>query len=73
MKAKFKFYCDPGHGWLAVPIKSSNDVGLYCTAYSRYSYVKGMTLYLEEDCDAPKFLKRIKPNTAPCRTLPIAP
>lgn len=56
----FTFHLDPGHGWLAVPIKESNAVGLHCDAYSAYSYVKGFTLYLEEDCDAPKFLAAYK-------------
>jgi hypothetical protein len=51
----FKFYADPGHGWLAVKIKDAASVGLNPTSFSPYSYIRGQTLYLEEDCDAPLF------------------
>ena len=48
-----KFYSDPGHGWLAV---KKEDVELLNLEISPFSYQKGKTVYLEEDCDASKFL-----------------
>jgi hypothetical protein len=56
---KFKFYSDPGHGWLAVKRKLVDQymVGDEVTCYS---YMNGKTVYLEEDYDAPRFLEKIK-------------
>lgn len=55
----FKFYSDAGHGWLAV--KRSILVELGCLAeITPYSYEKGATVYLEEDCDATTFVKAFK-------------
>lgn len=51
----FKFYADPGHAWLAVKLKDLMAVRLSPYDFSPYSYVRGGTYYLEEDCDAPKF------------------
>ena len=53
----YKFYEDDGHGWLAVKIAEVKNFGIKIT---RYSYKKGDTLYLEEDCDASEFLKAYK-------------
>ena len=52
----FKFYSDPSHGWLAVPIDYLLDVDINAEQISMYSYIKGKTVYLEEDCDAGKFI-----------------
>lgn len=46
---------DPGHGWLEVPRAHIAALGL-TNLISRYSYVHGDTVYLEEDCDALLFL-----------------
>lgn len=54
---RFKFICDPGHGWLRVPHKVIRDVGLSSKSFSRYSYVDNDYMYLEEDCDAGVFLQ----------------
>jgi hypothetical protein len=60
MKTKvFKMYNDPGHGWLAVKVIDLHDAGLI-HLISRYSYIRGNTVYLEEDCDAPKFIENWK-------------
>mgnify|MGYP003464671187 FL=1 len=63
MKAKqkvktYKFYSDSGHGWLAV---KKEDLVMLCIVgdISRYSYTKGDTVYLEEDCDFPKFFRAL--------------
>jgi hypothetical protein len=54
--AKFRMYCDPGHSWLGVSFRYLRELGLI-EQISNFSYYKGGTAYLEEDCDAPKFLK----------------
>jgi len=50
---KIKFYSDPGHGWGAVKRKVLVDLGI-ASQISPYSYQKGDTVYLEEDCDLPR-------------------
>ena len=53
----FTFYTDPGHGWLQVSAADLRALCLTPQSFSRYSYRKAADLfYLEEDCDAPKFL-----------------
>lgn len=53
------FHSDPGHGWLAVKMSELKMLGIE-TQISSYSYVKGKTVYLEEDCDAGVFIKAAK-------------
>jgi hypothetical protein len=53
------FYSDPGHGWLAVKMKRLNDLGIG-HKISPYSYRKGQTAYLEEDCDLSVFLDALE-------------
>ena len=53
---KYKFFQDPGHGWVEVPIaelRRLNIDGLI----SPYSYRNGHMAYLEEDCDASAWTK----------------
>ena len=47
---KIKIYTDPGHGWGAVKRKVLFDLGI-AEKITPYSYQKGDTVYLEEDCD----------------------
>lgn len=51
----YVFHTDPGHGWLAVRMREIEALGLI-NKISGYSYVKGSTVYLEEDCDASLFI-----------------
>ncbi|MCK5548792.1 MAG: hypothetical protein KAI64_07235 [Thermoplasmata archaeon] len=51
MSDRYTFISDPGHGWLRVPLAEIKDVAL-----SNYSYRDHEFAYLEEDCDAPKFM-----------------
>jgi hypothetical protein len=51
---KIKYYTDPGHGWGAVKRQTLADLGI-ADKITSYSYQKGDTVYLEEDCDLPKF------------------
>ena len=48
-------HSDPGHAWLAVKLSEIKMLGIE-TSISSFSYVKGKTAYLEEDCDAGKFI-----------------
>lgn len=54
-KITVKFYSDPGHGWGAVKRQVLHQL---CIAdkISPFSYQKGGTVYLEEDCDYSKFV-----------------
>lgn len=51
----YKFYEDPGHAWLAVKRAELIRLGIL-DKISHYSYQKGVTVYLEEDCDASTFI-----------------
>lgn len=51
--------CDPGHGWLAVKREELIAMGILHHITS-YSYQKGATVYLEEDCDASTFVEAYK-------------
>lgn len=55
----FKFYSDPSHGWVAVKRRHLVDLGLINTI-SVFSYQRGATVYLEEDCDARLFAESYK-------------
>ena len=50
MKNEFYFYTDPGHGWLDVPRALLHELGI-AERVSRYSYQRGDSVFLEEDCD----------------------
>jgi hypothetical protein len=52
----YRFFIDSGHGWLEVPQSEVVASGAKISAYSYYDPVTGMA-YLEEDCDAPAFLR----------------
>ena len=56
---EYIFYEDPGHGWLAVPIKELIELGI-ADKITGYSYTLGGMAYLEEDCDLPTFVKAYK-------------
>jgi len=58
-KKEFCFISDPGHGWLEVPVK---EVRKYKIKISSFSYMDSGMAYLEEDCDAPTFLKAWQVN-----------
>lgn len=52
----FTFFSDNAHGWLRVSVADCRDVELSVESFSRYSYCDDGYLYLEEDCDAAKFI-----------------
>lgn len=51
----YTFFSDPGHAWLKVPRSEIHDLGIRSTI-SHCSYQRGNFVYLEEDCDASKFI-----------------
>jgi len=56
---KLTFHTDSGHGWLAVNRSHLEALGIV-DQISTYSYQKGTTAYLEEDCDASRFFEAAK-------------
>lgn len=55
------FHTDPGHGWLEVDRRELESMGID-TDISHYSYQHKNKVYLEEDCDAGKYLKELDKN-----------
>lgn len=51
----FKVHSDPGHAWVAVKLKLLEELGI-ADKITSFSYVKGKTAYLEEDCDLTTFV-----------------
>lgn len=51
-----KWHVDSGHGWLQVPWEDIIKLGI-ADKISSYSYMAGLFVYLEEDCDAGIYLK----------------
>jgi len=49
-----EFISDSSHGWLKVPVSAYE---LADAPASSYSYTDGENVYLEEDMDAPRFMK----------------
>jgi len=47
---KLSYFTDPGHGWVCVKLQTLIDLGI-ADKVSRYSYMRGSSAYLEEDCD----------------------
>ena len=47
---KLNVYNDPGHGWVAIKRSVLIKLGIEHKITS-YSYQRGQTVYLEEDCD----------------------
>jgi hypothetical protein len=63
----FTYLQDPGHGWLIVSQGDLADAGMSPADFSLCSYVRGDTLALDEDCDMPRFLKRLGERSIPYR------
>lgn len=54
MNNRFPYYQDPGHGWMAVKRTLLQQLGIE-DRITPYSYQRGGTVYLEEDCDMMTF------------------
>jgi hypothetical protein len=51
----FDYIQDPGHGWIKTPVSLLLELKI-ASDISSYSYYKNGFAYLEEDCDAAKFM-----------------
>jgi hypothetical protein len=47
---KLNYFTDAGHGWVSVKLQTLRDLGI-ADQISHYSYMRGLSVYLEEDCD----------------------
>lgn len=56
------YYTDPGHGWFAVKRAELDRLGI-SGRISSYSYMRGETAYLEEDCDASVYFNAVRAKT----------
>jgi len=56
---RYYFHVDAGHGWLAVKRSELKRLEIL-HLITGYSYQRGGTVYLEEDCDVTTFLKAKK-------------
>lgn len=56
------FHVDPGHGWLEVPLTDLHNARCM-HLISSYSYMDRQNAYLEEDCDAPRYLDALTTAT----------
>lgn len=59
MNVTYNFISDPGHGWLKVPMMDLLVSGI-TNKITSYSYYTKDFAYLEEDCDAPTFIKALE-------------
>lgn len=66
----FKHYSDDSHGWIAVKKKLIDDLNL-SKKITVFSFQKGKTVYLEEDCDASVFLDELKKRDMNCQIISI--
>jgi len=53
------YHQDPGHGWFGVKRAALAELGIL-DKVSHYSYERGATVYLEEDCDASLFFAAVR-------------
>lgn len=54
-----KIYTDPGHGWAAVKKAELAALGI-ADKITAYSYQRGQTAYLEEDCDLTTYINALR-------------
>ena len=55
---KIVFFSDPGHGWGRVPRNLIDELGI-ADKISEFSYQDQGYVYLEEDCDLPRFISAL--------------
>jgi len=65
MTTTFTFISDPGHAWLAVDHDALALVNMTARDFSTFSYRHNDMYYLEEDCDAGKFLRAWEKEIGP--------
>lgn len=55
---KITYFNDGGHGWYSVKREKLKDLGVL-EKVSGFSYQRGDSVYLEEDCDAALFFNSL--------------
>lgn len=61
---KLKHYSDAAHGWVAVKHQTLRELNI-ADKITPYSYMKGATVYLEEDCDYHTLVTALKASNIP--------
>lgn len=56
---KLNYFQDPGHGWIGVKRSLVQELGIE-DKISSFSYQRGQSVYLEEDCDASLLIEALK-------------
>jgi len=59
MTKKFTWHFDGGHEWLEVKLSELREA-MDISEISRFSYADDTNAYLEGDCDASKFLRKLE-------------
>lgn len=59
---------DPAHGWISADIHQLRSFGL-TDKVSQYSYRDGDLVWLEEDCDAPLFVRALEKAGIPFKVV----
>lgn len=71
-----KYHQDPGHGWVETTLGELVRLGIDAHI-TTYSYILGKpedadtTVYLEEDCDAPKLIAALEAEGRKVRLCPL--
>jgi len=60
----YRYIQDPSHGWIEVPLEELENIAYKISRYSYMDKRKGKA-YLEEDCDAAIFIKKLKDTDTP--------
>lgn len=68
--AKFNYYCDAGHGWVAVKKSILEKIGI-ADKITAYSYQRGKMAYLEKDCDLSTFMTAMETYMGKTPTLTV--
>jgi len=58
---KYHYFHDPAHGWIEVAKSKLEALGIH-KEITEFSYMHGPAIYLEEDMDAPRFLRALEEN-----------
>ena len=56
----YPFITTAGHGYLAIPRNDSRGMAIINKMSIDYGYKGRLAIYLEEDCEAPEFIKLLK-------------
>ena len=56
---KFEFLSTGSHGYLIVP-RDDKFIDIAKNISTKYGYIGKLAIYLEEDCEAPAFIKQVK-------------